>query len=194
MSTATNKRTPLPGASNKPKRAKKKMGRPRGTTNKMFGLPVEDADKGITMPLLQVDIEEASKVKADDVNEKGNFLGCVIAQTTTRVCGAERAAILRNTAFIAYPGENKVRRYMIDGRSRQVLEAWDRGEPVVEGVELRLRAPGKAETRDAQRKQSRRWRSRHPELKSRERKTERKQRPKDPLHDIVRNGNLVRWS
>jgi hypothetical protein len=196
VSTATKERVTLPGGSKPSKsqptrRRTKRMGRPRGSRNKFFGLPIVDAKESLTIPLLQMDVEKASAVKADDVNAQENFLACVIAQGATRVCGAERVAIMREHAYVAYPGDERALRYVIDGRSRAVLEAWDRGEPVVEGVELRLRAPSKGKALAYSRKRAREWRKKNP---GRARKTARKQRPSDPLHNVVRNGNLVRWS
>jgi hypothetical protein len=166
-------------------------GRPLGSRNKMFGLKVVEAKETLTIPLLQVDIGEAQKVKPTDVNDKGNFLSCVIAQAVTRTCGAERVAILRSQAYVAFPGDAVTRRYTIDEKSRRVLEAWDRGEPVVEGVELRLRAPAKGETRQAH---ARRYRQRRTEGSPQASGPKGGRKRPDPLHGVVRNGNLVRWS
>lgn len=189
---ATKKPTSKPKA--KPK-AKGKRGRPVGSSNKMFGLPVRDAKNGLAMPLLQIDIDKAQKTKPEDVNAQENFLSCVIAQAATRACGADRVAIYRRTAYIAFPGEKHTKRYEIDPKSQSVLAAWDRGEPVLEGVELRLKAPSKSRTLASMRKQRKRWGRKHPEVhgKAGSRKTKRKQTPADPLHNVVRNGNLVRW-
>lgn len=148
------------------------------------------------MPLLQVDIDTAEKVKPDDVNAEENFLSCVIAQAATRAWGAERVAILREIAYVAFPGEKHVKRYEIDPKSRKILEAWDRGEHVVEGVELRLKPPTKGRTAAARRKRNAEWREEHGSTDSFPggRKTKIRRRKPDPLHNIVRNGNLVRWS
>lgn len=191
MSTTT--RVKLPGAKSKAKAPKKpaaKRGRPRGSRNTFFGLPIVDAKESLTISLLQVDVEKAQAIKTDDVNAAENFLSCVIAQGVTRVCGSQRVAIMRQTAYVAYPGDNKALRYTIAERSRSVLEAWDRGEPVLEGVELRLRAPSKGRSLNRMRKASLRYREHNP---GRARKTDRRQRGSDPLHNVVRNGNLVRW-
>lgn len=192
MST-TAKRVSLPTgkAAKQPEKNGSHRGRPPGTRNKFFGLTIVDAKESLTIPLLQVDVEKAQAVKGDDVNARENFLACVIAQGATRVCGAERVAIMRQTAYVAYPGDKKALRYVIDDRSRAVLEAWDRGEPVVEGVELRLRAPSKHRGLNTMRRASRSWRKANP---GKARRTDRKQRTPDPLHNVVRNGNLVRWS
>jgi hypothetical protein len=169
---------------------KKKVGRPRDTSNKVFGLPVEEAIKDLEIPFLQVDIDKASKLKPDDVNDKTNFLCCVIAQGVTRVCGAERVAILRKNAYVAFPGDGVTLRYVIEEKSRRVLEAWDRGERVVEGVKLTLRAPTKAESRVEQRKRHRAYRAKGPKATHPGRKGK-KISPPDPLGSIVRNGNFV---
>jgi len=175
---------------------KKHKGRPKGSYNRKFGLPVKEAKAPLAMPLLQVDIDRAQKVKPEDVNAPENFLSCVIAQAATRAWGAERVAILRETAYVAFPGEKHTKRYTIDSKSRKVLEAWDRGEPVLEGVELRLMPPTKGKTRTAQLKRNREWRQQHgsSETFPGGRKTAQKRRKPDPLHNVVRNGNLVRWS
>lgn len=192
MSTAT-KRAPLPTpkSAKQPEKNGSHTGRPPGSRNRFFGLPIVDAKESLTIPLLQVDVENAQAVKSKDVNAQENFLACVIAQGATRVCGAQRVAIMRQTAYVAYPGDKKALRYVIDNRSRAVLEAWDRGEHVVEGVELRLRAPSKKRRLNTMRRASRNWRKGNP---GGARRTERKQRTPDPLHNVVRNGNLVRWS
>lgn len=176
--------------------AKRGRGRPLGSRNRKFGLPVKEAKTPLSMPLLQVDIDKAQKVKPDDVNAPENFLSCVIAQAATRAWGAERVAILRDTAYVAFPGEKHTKRYLIDRKSRRVLEAWDRGEPVLEGVELRLRPPSKGATRDAYMKRNREWHQKHGRSEDFPggRKTTQKRRKPDPLHNVVRNGNLVRWS
>lgn len=176
-----------------PNKPKKGPGRKPGGSNKVFGLPVREAKDTLVIPLLQVDIDEAQKHKPTDVNDKANFLSCVIAQGATRVCGADRVAILRATAYVAFPGDRHTKRYIIDKRSRQVLEAWDRGEPILEGVELRLRAPSRRTTRAADRARRKVYRRQQPPgVGDRKRKTGRKQSPSDPLHNVVRNGNLVK--
>lgn len=160
----------------------------------MFGLPVREAKETLVIPLLQVDIDQAQKIKTEDVNERANFMSCVIAQGATRVCGANRVAIMRRYAFVAFPGDRHTKRYEIDPRSRHVLERFDRGEPIIEGVELRLRAPSKANTRAAHRRKSRTYRASGEAPGTGQRKTTRKPRASDPLENVVRNGNLVRWA
>lgn len=167
--------------------------RTRRRTRKKFGLPVRDAERPLTMPLLQVDIDKAGEIKPEDVNAESNFLTCVIAQAVTRAWGAERVAILRRSAYVAFPGENHTKRYEIEPESQKILAAWDRGEHIVEGVELRLKPPTPGRRLDAMRRSRDRWKKRNPEHQT-ARKTTRKQAPADPLHSVVRNGNLVRWS
>ncbi len=169
---------------------KKGPGRKAGSRNKKFGLRVVEAKETLPIPLLQVDIVEAQKVKADDVNDRTNFLSCVIAQAVTRTAGAERVAIMRSKAYVAFPGDGVTRRYIIDQKSRAVLEAWDRGEPVVEGVELRLLAPSKGNTRRAHTK---RYLKRRNEGSPQASGPHGGRKRPDPLHGVVRNGNLVRW-
>lgn len=105
-------------------------------------------------------------------------------------------AIMREVAYVAFPGDGCTRRYLVDGKSRSTLEAWDRGEDIEEGVELRLLAPRKSHTRSALARKNRQWHDEHPGAYSdkKARKTKRKNPQGDPLHNIVRNGNLVRWS
>ncbi len=145
-----------------------------------FGNPVEDATEPFNFPLLQDDIDEG--VSPNDVNAKDNFLGCVIAHAVTRVAGAHRVAILRTIAYVAFPGEEVTRRYWIDEKSRSVLERWDRGEHVEEGIQLRLLPPPVGRKIDSERKN----RTRHG-------RAPHKKTNKDPLHGIVRNGNLIKW-
>jgi hypothetical protein len=159
--------------------------------NRKFGLEVVESEDDLTISLLQVDITEAQKTKPDDVNDETNFLSCVIAQAVTRSCGAERVAILRSKAYVAFPGDGKTRRYLIDQKSRGVLEAWDRGEPVLEGVKLKLLAPGPGSTLAAHAK---RYRQRRKEGNKQASGPHGGRKRPDPLHNIVRNGNLVRWS
>jgi hypothetical protein len=166
---------------------------PKKKVNRKFGLPVQEAKEHLTVKLLQVDIDKAQEVKPDDVNAKENFLSCVIAQATTRTLGEGQAAIMRRVAYVAYPGEKvpHTKRYLIDEGSHDVLSRWDRGEHIVEGVELRLRAPNPKHTLRELRKKN----ATYTKAKSGQKRpiTARKQRKSDPLHSIVRNGNLVRW-
>lgn len=198
-------RSALPGAKNdthteraRSTKRKKRIGpgRPRGSRNKRFGQPVEEAIENFNMKLLQKDVECAEAERTDDVNAEENFLSCVIAQCVTRIGGASQVAIERTVAYVAFPGEGVTRRYLIDKKSRETLEAWDRGEDVKEDVELRLLAPRKSHTLAALAKKNRVWHKKNPgAYKDKSaRKTERKQRSRDPLHEVVRNGNLVRWS
>jgi len=182
--------------SEKPSKKRKHPGPKPGSRNRKFGMPVREAKTPLAMPLLQVDIDKAAEVKTKDVNDPENFLSCVIAQAATRAWGVERVAILRETAYVAFPGEKHTKRYEIDPKSRKVLEAWDRGEPVLEGVELRLRPTAKGRTAEVRRKRNEAWRKKygHTDSFPGGRKTKIKRRKPDPLHNIVRNGNLVRWS
>jgi len=178
---------------------KKSPGRPRGSHNKMFGLKVVEAKEALVIPLLQVDLDKAEEFKDTDINGKDRTLSCVIAQAGTRVCGTEHVAIMREVAYVAFPGEKVAKRYIVDRKSRETLEAWDRGEDVQVGVELRLRPPAKTHTRAALTKSNREFREKHPGVHSTKggkegRKTNRKNPVADPLKDVVRNGNLVRWS
>lgn len=153
---------------------------------KKFGLDLVDAERELTIPLLQADIDKADEVKVEDINDEANFLTCVLAQGVTRVCGARRVAILRTVAYVAYPGDKVTRRYEISDKSRYVLERFDRGEPIKEAVELTFRVPSKKRKLAKMRAD---WHKR--KLRP---KTGRKQLPSDPLHQVVRNGNLVKWS
>lgn len=195
-------RTPLPGAKGKTNAringGKKNNGSRRKTH--MFGLPIKEAEGDFRIPLLQVDVDNAEKERPDDVNDEENFLSCVIAQAVTRAAGAERVAILRRYAYVAFPGDKRTRRYMISERARNTLERWDRGEEVDTDVELVLRAPKKTETRAAMRKAIKNFLARHPDYykdRSKDRsirKTDRKQSPSDQRDKVVRHGNLVRFS
>lgn len=178
--------------------AKAKRGRKPGTPNKKFGLPIKEATSEMSIPLLQVDITKAEKTKPSDVNSEDNFLCCVIAQAVTRACGAERVAIMREIAYVAFPGEGVTRRFRLDKRSRKIVEAWDRGEDVTEGVELRLKPPGKTHSRKQLAERNREWHEQHPGTyntrKGKQgRKTKRRNRTPDPHSGEVRNGNLVKW-
>lgn len=188
------RRAALPGTTEKVKTeaiktTKAKSSRKRTRQhNKKLGHTVKEAKRDLVVPLLEFDVEKAAEAKPDDVNSQDNFLSCVIAQAVTRACGAERVWIGRKTAYVAFPGENLTRRYEVSSHSRHILEAWDKGEEIEEGVELVLRAPSKKRTRAAMRetwKKNKQWHRKS---------TTRKQRGSDPLHNIVRNGNLVRWS
>ncbi len=170
------------------KKATAKPAAKRRRENHKFGLDVREARHDVTLPILQVDIDEATKVKVDNVNDEENFLSCVVAQAATRVQGAGRVWIGRKTAYLAFPGDGHTLRYEVDAKARDTLERWDRGEHIAEGIEVRLRAPSKKRTRAEMRKT---WRkNKHWHKKG----TGRTQRESDPLHNIVRNGNLVRWS
>jgi len=161
-------------------------------SHRMFGLPVREAKEPVTLKLLQVDIDKADDAKQDDVNAKENFLSCVIAQACTRSFGADQVAIMRRVAYVAFPGDGHAKRYLVDQKSHDILSAWDRGEHIVEGIELRLRPPSKKHTRAALRKKNASYTKRH---SGQARPiTNRKQRNPDPHHNVVRNGNLVRWS
>lgn len=176
-------------------KSKKHKGRKRGTSNKRFGLKVIEATQDVAIKLLQVDVEKAEALKPTNVNSEMTFLTCVIAQAVTRACGAGQVWIGRRTAYIAYPGEEVCRRYRVNEHSRAVLEAWDEGREVKEGVELILKAPAKCDTRASIRARHNRRRSEGKSTSGKpHRKTDRKQRPSDPLENRVRNGNLVRWS
>jgi hypothetical protein len=154
-----------------------------------FGLKVVEAEDPLVLPLLQVDLEKAAAVKPDDVNDQANFMSCVLAQAATRVCGAERVAILRSIAYVAFPGEKVTRRYTIEPKARRVLEAYDRGEQVEEAVALKLTPPRPSRRRDVSLGYQKVYRVKHGD----ERKTSRKLRDSDPLHQTVRNGNIVYW-
>lgn len=157
-----------------------------------FGLPVREAKEGLTLKLLQIDIDKAEEARADDVNDPNNFLKCVIAQAATRSFGAKQAMIMRRTAYVAFPGDGCARRYLVDQKSHDTLAKWDRGERVVEGIELQLRPPSKQRTRAAMRKANASYRkATRGQAKP---LTGRKQRKSDPLSGTVRNGNLVRWT
>lgn len=174
------------------KRRRKSVGRPLNTPEKVFGLPVVEAKENALYPLLQVDVDNAEKYRTEHPNEEENFLACVLAQMGKRVCGTERVRIERTVAYIAFPGEGVTKRYLIDKKSREILEAWDKGEDIQEGVEVRFRAPNKAHTLAALAKKNREYTKKMRGVKRPV--TERKQRERDPLHEVVRNGNLVRWS
>lgn len=157
-----------------------------------FGLPLVDATRELNLPLLQVDIDKAMAVQEEDVNATANFMTCVLAQTVTRVCGAERVAILRTVAYVAFPGDKVTRRYAISHKSREVLERFDRGEPIVEAVELTFVPPGKEGTGDVKAlvKSRAEW---HRNKARRKYRGKPKTKKPDPLHSVVRNGNLVTW-
>jgi hypothetical protein len=164
----------------------------KAISHSIFGLRVVEAKEPLTLKLLQVDIDKAEESKTENVNDKNNFLSCVIAQAATRSFGAEQVAIMRRVAYVAFPGDGHAKRYLVDEKSHETLSKWDRGEHVAEGIELCLRPPSKMHTRAALRKKNRAYAKRH----SGEARpiTKRKQRNSDPLHNTVRNGNLVRWS
>lgn len=190
------KRVALPGAKHAERKRtankrKPKARRKREATTR-FGLKVTEAKADMNIALLQVDIDKAEASKPAQVNDEDTFLTCVIAQAVTRACGAGRVEINRRVAYVAFPGEEVTRRYEVTPHSREVLEAWDRGEEVKEGVELCLKAPSKSRTRKYMAKKIAEYREHNPEGKGR--KTNRKQRSSDPLDHQVRNGNLVRWS
>lgn len=159
-----------------------------------FGFRIKEATDDMFIPLLQVDVDNAEAERPDDVNAEQNFLKCVIAQAVTRACGASHVAIQRSIAYVAFPGENITRRYVLPQKSQDIVERWDRGETVQTEVGILLKAPAKDQTALAKRKAQREFLAKHPGYQHQRRRTNRKLRSSDPKNRVVRHGNLVRWS
>lgn len=156
---------------------------------KFHGLALRDAKTPITVPLLQVDIDRAEAERSEDPNTVQRLHSCIVAQAVTRVFGENRVAIMRKTAYAAFPGQDHALRFEISDKDSKVVRAFDNGEPVPEGTYITLRPPTKRRQLVTMRKN---WQA-NKEKYSRS-KTDRKQRSPDPIDEVIRNGNLVRWS
>lgn len=159
-----------------------------------FDLPLKEAKKDTFLPLLQIDADNAEKYRnKENVDDEATFCSCVIAQAVTRTFGAEHVAIQRSVAYIAFPGEKCTRRYIIPPETRDIIERWDRGETVEAEIGISLKAPTGTSTAAAKRQRQRDYLKANPGYQK-QRKTSKKLQASDPLHSVVRNGNLVRWA
>lgn len=160
------------------------------------GKELRDATAPLSIPVLPMDQAIAEAVRSEDVNAPERFRECIVAQACNRVFGEDaRVAIMRSAAWVSLPGEKYALRYSIDAAGRRMVAGFDRSEDIEIGTMVHLTVPSLSDSLVNHRKRKTAWRKAHPEFQSgdsRPRKTERKQPAPDPLHGVIRNGNLVR--
>jgi hypothetical protein len=117
-------------------------------------LEVRDAKADLRIPVIAEDVKKAKRRDPER---------CVLAQACMREFASSAVVFFKSRAYVDLVGDDGVRRverFIVNGAAREVVEAFDREEPVPAGGRwLVLKAPGKSMTLDAQRKLNRQYRA-----------------------------------
>jgi hypothetical protein len=117
-------------------------------------LEVRDAKNDLRIPIIAEDVKRADRKDPER---------CVLAQACMREFASSAVIFFKSRAYVDLVGDDGVRRverFIMTTAAREVVAAFDRGEPVPAGGRwLVLRAPTKSTTLEADRKRDRRRRA-----------------------------------
>ena len=95
---------------------------------KRLGRPVRDAADDIQMVLTRAAVERAEKRRHKyEIDDPQNFTDCVMAECLAQMSGAE-VLVARRYAWIAFPGEEFTRRYVMAAPTAGVVDLNDHHE------------------------------------------------------------------
>lgn len=155
--------------------------------HKFHGVELLDAEVPMSIPLLQVDIDNAETYKRIGINDPRRFKTCVVAQACGRAFGrGGEVRINRTTAYVLWEGANNALRYELSDETRQVVEHFDNGHKVTPGMALTFNPPTPQRQLETMRKHY------HKTKKTFQKGTPRKQRRRDSIDLTLRHGAFAK--